>query len=161
MVLGTPSKQQQSASAGTKSKPLDVEAFNTYPLRSSSKCTSPSQPQQAGDGAHVLLDVALAPAPSVKEEPLAIHTLYLAHPDIQVQRAYTPLYAAPLASPSAASALLLIKRYASGEVGRYAHALRPGDEVWLRGPEKSWVARGDEEDVVLVSCSLLLSYVSR
>ncbi|WFD26860.1 cytochrome-b5 reductase [Malassezia nana] len=84
---------------------------------------------------------------------LAIYAYNVKEPHIQVERAYTPLYA--LARPDPRDLQLLVKRYRDGEVSRYLHRVRPGTDVSLRGPEVTWQLRDDtpipEEIVMLVA----------
>ncbi|KAK4055153.1 hypothetical protein OIV83_000433 [Microbotryomycetes sp. JL201] len=51
-----------------------------------------------------------------------ISSLYVMQPDLQIQRPYT----------------LLVKRYADGEVSRFLHRLKAGDELSVRGPVPTW-----------------------
>jgi hypothetical protein len=144
----TASGSSSNADAAPPSR-LEPERFRTFRLRSRDCATSTQATDSTGDGAHVVLRVPVAPPSDAPAAALGILTLHLAHPLLSVQRPYTPLYAAPLLEGG--DATLLIKRYRDGEVGRYAHELRAGDEMLLRGPEYSWRARGDESDLLLVS----------
>lgn len=99
---------------------------------------------------------------------MCIYTLHLASPALSIQRPYTPLCSpfSPRVSegenPAVAAAAagirtrrqvrLLIKKYRDGEVGRFAHSLKRGDQVLLRGFEKSWQGSGKEKELILVRC---------
>lgn len=85
---------------------------------------------------------------------LAIYAYNVKEPHIQVERAYTPLYA--LARPDSRVLQLLVKRYRDGEVSRYLHRVRQGTDVSLRGPEVTWQLRDDAplpEEIVMVRTS--------
>lgn len=70
------------------------------------------------------------------------------HPDIQIGRHYTPLPLYFMQSPGTEPLLritsgeqaddgrfvVLVKKYADGEMSRYLHSLPPGSDVELRGP---------------------------
>ncbi|KAL9935063.1 hypothetical protein V8E36_006139 [Tilletia maclaganii] len=94
---------------------------------------------------------------STTEPDLRIVSVFLKEPALQIERAYTPLRrpGSSKALPRAAAAVqqyddddgqedprevieLLIKRYADGELSRYASSLRAGDVVELRGPVTTW-----------------------
>lgn len=67
---------------------------------------------------------------------LAIYSYCVKEPNIQVERAYTPLSA--LSRMDSSVLQLLVKRYRDGEVSRYLHRVRQGSDVSLRGPEVTW-----------------------
>ncbi|KAK0530423.1 hypothetical protein OC834_003319 [Tilletia horrida] len=106
------------------------------------------------------------PGPARQEQedgaaPLRVESVYLKEPSLQIERAYTPLRRPGSVHPLHSSSHirdsfsapgsgvrdgdghgnvieLLIKRYADGELSRYATALRAGDIVELRGPVATW-----------------------
>lgn len=87
-----------------------------------------------------------------------IHSLHLKEPSLQIERPYTPLYSAALEGPRGTRPIeLLIKKYSDGEVGKYAHSLRSGDIVELRGPEVSW--QGEKRDE-LIMVSIIANFAS-
>lgn len=60
-------------------------------------------------------------------------------PQLQIARYYTPLPPAAAAADGGdgeglAALRFLVRRYAGGEMSTYLSRLRPGDDVWLRGP---------------------------
>lgn len=67
----------------------------------------------------------------------ALTALYVAQPEIQIQRPFTPLY--PL-TPESTHVQLLVKRYdeKGAEMSQYIHRQQVGDELLLRGPEVTW-----------------------
>ncbi|ORY90191.1 hypothetical protein BCR35DRAFT_299760 [Leucosporidium creatinivorum] len=68
----------------------------------------------------------------------AIQSLFVMQPDLQIQRAYTPLCAACFDPKGPAEVDLIVKRYADGEASRYIHRLGPGDQIKIRGPVITW-----------------------
>lgn len=73
---------------------------------------------------------------------ITLSHIYLKSPSLQIERPYTPL-TDPQTSPYLD---LLVKRVRGGEVGRYVHSLREGDEVELRrgvGGERRFPVAGE------------------
>lgn len=74
------------------------------------------------------------------EEPPSntLTAVYLAQPEIQIQRPFTPLH--PIRSADNRELQLLVKRYdqLGAEMSQYIHRQRVGDELLVRGPEVSW-----------------------
>ncbi|WFD30252.1 cytochrome-b5 reductase [Malassezia sp. CBS 17886] len=67
---------------------------------------------------------------------MSIFSFYAKDPEIQVERAYTPLAMCARGEPGVLD--LIVKRYSDGEVSRYLHHLRTGTSVAIRGPECTW-----------------------
>ncbi|PWN43454.1 hypothetical protein IE81DRAFT_322312 [Ceraceosorus guamensis] len=125
--------------------------------------------EEKGDGEHVMLDVDVEVSLNEDQqggqsgkEAMCIHTLHLASPALSIQRPYTPLYSpfvvsndAPASIKTPKSALrkvqLMIKKYNDGEVGRFAHSLASGDQILLRGFDKSWQGDGTETELILIA----------
>lgn len=77
-----------------------------------------------------------------------LQALYIRQPELQIQRAYTPLNLDCFQAPdgddrspndgSNRSINFLVKRYKDGEVSSYVHRQGPGDQLWVRGPVRTW-----------------------
>ena len=85
----------------------------------------------------------------------AVVSVWLKQPDLQIQRAYTPLDSAPFFSTALGGAPrtvdLLVKRYADGELSRWLHRLNVGDAVGVRGGVLTWATPQVCDEVVFVS----------
>lgn len=93
------------------------------------------------DASIIKLSVPSARVPKVSDlDAFSIHHIYVKQPDLQIQRPYTPLTSSFLRSgPDSESEIsILVKRYADGEVSRWLHRLKVGDEVEIRGPLPTW-----------------------
>lgn len=77
----------------------------------------------------------------------AIWSVFIKDDDIQVERAYTPLYGID----ENGCMLFWIKKYKNGEVGRWLHSKSVGDGVELRGPLQTWAWKGDAWDEVVMA----------
>ncbi|GAA5823051.1 hypothetical protein JCM3770_005713 [Rhodotorula araucariae] len=91
--------------------------------------------------------------PAFTSDPNArpILSLFVKEPNLQIQRAYTPLSATSFSTSGPAELDLVIKRYADGEASRYVHRLGPGDNLSVRGPSCTWFYRPrDWDEVVFV-----------
>ena len=61
---------------------------------------------------------------------IIVQHVMLKSPDLQIERAYTPL-----TDPAQDGTMkIVVKRIKGGEVGRMVHSLRPGDKLGVRGP---------------------------
>ncbi|GAA5918414.1 hypothetical protein JCM1841_003951 [Sporobolomyces salmonicolor] len=76
-------------------------------------------------------------------------SVFVKDPNLQIQRAYTPLSSSSFNSSGPAILDLVVKRYADGEVSRYIHRLGAGDEMWVRGPAMTWYYRPQDWDEVV------------
>lgn len=167
-----------SGHAGPSTRQLRSDRYVALKLLDARRTCSPSSTE--GDGQHVYLSIEgpssvgqprLSSAELLNQgdgaregsgkegEDLRILSVYLKEPSLQIERAYTPLYAEALSSGSARSPIeLLIKRYSDGELGRYAHRLSVHDTVEVRGPEVTWQGRRSEiDELILVGIVSLLS----
>ncbi|RDB22811.1 NADH-cytochrome b5 reductase 2 [Hypsizygus marmoreus] len=100
-----------------------------------------------------LLQVTVAPDLLPPNDPAnpsfaPIWSVYIKDDDIQVERPYTPLEGID----ERGCMLFWIKKYPKGEVGRWLHAKRPGDQIALRGPLATWPWKeGVWDEVVMIS----------
>lgn len=81
--------------------------------------------------------------------------VYLAQPEIQIQRPFTPLQ--PIRSADDRELQLLVKRYdqLGAEMSQYIHRQRVGDELLVRGPEVTWFIDAAAKHITFVSLSLI------
>lgn len=86
--------------------------------------------------------------PSLQEAALQpIFSVYIKDDDIQVERPFTPLEG----MDSEGCMKFWIKKYETGEVGRWLHSKRAGDQIEIRGPLKTWPwADGEWDEVIMV-----------
>ncbi|KAJ7499186.1 hypothetical protein FB451DRAFT_1347509 [Mycena latifolia] len=84
-----------------------------------------------------------------KIPPLApIWSVFIKDDDIQVERAYTPLEGID----EHGQMLFWIKKYPKGEVGRWLHSKKVGDDIEFRGPLSTWAWKEDEwDEIVMIS----------
>ena len=85
------------------------------------------------------------PDPSIYPDPCdtPLQAIYIRQPELQIQRAYTPLDLSALRTEGDSEATLktikiLVKKYNDGEVSSFLHRLRKGDAVDVRGPVRTW-----------------------
>ncbi|CAH7690077.1 expressed protein [Phakopsora pachyrhizi] len=86
------------------------------------------------------------------EKPLEIQRVYIKHPDLMIERAYTPL-----SKISKGSDLLelIIKRYDDGEMSEYLfERVKPGGTVEVRGPVVGWSSSGSRTTATSLSVDL-------
>ncbi|KIY65430.1 ferredoxin reductase-like protein [Cylindrobasidium torrendii FP15055 ss-10] len=98
-----------------------------------------------------LITLAVPPdlIPKNESAPKTIWSVFIKDDDIQVERPYTPLEGID----ENGQMKFWVKRYKNGEVARWLHSKRQGDQIELRGPlqtfhwdeEKAW------DDVVMIS----------
>lgn len=90
----------------------------------------------------------------------AIASVWVKQPELQIQRAYTPLEAEPCFAKTGEKGemRLLVKRYRDGELSRWMFARRVGDEVGVRGPVLTWATPQVCDEVVFVSRHLHNSF---
>ncbi|KAI5476382.1 phenylalanyl-tRNA synthetase alpha chain [Pseudohyphozyma bogoriensis] len=82
---------------------------------------------------------------------LAIKSLYAMQPDVQIQRPYTPLDSAGFDASGNGEIDLLVKRYENGELSRWMHYLKVGDQVRVRGPETTWnIPENTYDEIVFI-----------
>lgn len=105
----------------------------------------------------LLPDTSAYPEPP--DQPL--QAVYVRQPELQIQRAYTPLSVDCFRDACSNVTKrgntnhsrfieLLVKRYSDGEVSSYLHRLNTGDEVFVRGPVRTWTLP-DCDELVYVS----------
>ena len=136
--------------------PLSYSHFTPLSLQSVERVSSDSSIITLDLPAHVLPDPAIYPEPA--DTPL--QAVYIRQPELQIQRAYTPLSLdcfAPTSqggnAPEIRSIRMLVKRYNDGEVSSYLHRLKPQDTVYVRGPVRTWTLP-DCDHLIFVSAAL-------
>ncbi|KAJ6510067.1 ferredoxin reductase-like C-terminal NADP-linked domain-containing protein [Mycena vitilis] len=83
-----------------------------------------------------------------KTSPAPIWSVFIKDDDIQVERPYTPLEGID----ANGRMLFWIKKYPKGEVGRWLHSKRVGDEIEFRGPLSTWAWKEDTwDEIVMIS----------
>lgn len=90
-----------------------------------------------------------------KTSPLTpIWSVFIKDDDIQVERPYTPLEGID----EHGRMLFWIKKYPKGEVGRWLHSKKVGDQVEFRGPLSTWPWNEDAwDEIVMVNFSFLFT----
>jgi cytochrome-b5 reductase len=90
-----------------------------------------------------------------KTSPLVpIWSVFIKDDDIQVERPYTPLEGID----EHGRMLFWIKKYPKGEVGRWLHSKKVGDQVEFRGPLSTWPWNEDAwDEIVMVNFSFLFT----
>lgn len=135
-----------SRSAATSSSlPLSPSHFTPVQVVSSEKSDSLGQ--------HKLIKLKLAKELTPPSSTVApVFSVYLKDSDIQVERAYTPLKGLD----ENGEMLFWVKRYEHGEVGRWFHRQKVGEQVEIRGPMRTldW-EDGKWDEVVLVRAEVL------
>lgn len=132
------------------SKPLCYSYFIPLPLHSITKLNNESSIFELELPPSLLPDSALYPEPT--DTPF--QAVYIRQPELQIQRAYTPLSLDCFETPEQTQAKrlirFLVKRYHDGEVSSYLHRLRVGDDVFVRGPVRTWTIP-EHDKLVFVS----------
>lgn len=77
-----------------------------------------------------------------------IWSIYIKDDDIQVERPYTPLEGID----EDGNIKLWVKKYPKGEVGRWLHSKKPGENIEIRGPLQTWLheRHPDEWDEIIM-----------
>ena len=125
--------------------PVLDHAFLSYQHFSPTRVISTEE-----SGPHTkLLKIAIAPDVLPSRDLFdPIWSVYIKDDDIQVERPYTPLRGVD----EEGHMVFWIKQYPKGEVGRWLHSKKTGDEIELRGPIKTWTwKQGSWDEVVMVS----------
>ena len=81
----------------------------------------------------------------------SVWSVFIKDDDIQVERPYTPLKGID----KDGRMQFWIKKYQSGEVGRWLHTKAVGEQIELRGPLQTWAWQDDVWDDVVMVCFLL------
>lgn len=125
-------------SGSSKPERLSYSRFTPLHIKSIEKITSDSSIISLALPTHLLPDPSRYPDPP--DQPL--QAIYVRQPELQIQRAYTPLDARCFSTAEGKDGdrevNLLVKRYNDGEVSSYLHRLRSGDSVDVRGPVRTW-----------------------
>lgn len=78
---------------------------------------------------------------------MPIFSIYVKDSDIQVERPYTPLEGID----AQGEMHFWVKRYQGGEVGRWLHERKVGDQIEVRGPIPNWKWQdGEWDEIVMV-----------
>lgn len=123
----------------SKDKPLSPSHFTPTTVVSS----EPSGPNSK------LITLKVSPhalPPAGTTSP--IWSVFIKDDDIQVERPYTPLESVD----EYGQMVFWIKKYPSGEVGRWLHSKNVGDQVELRGPLQTWAWKDGVWDEVVMVC---------
>ncbi|KAJ3856904.1 ferredoxin reductase-like C-terminal NADP-linked domain-containing protein [Lentinula lateritia] len=90
----------------------------------------------------------LLPGPDEQRFP-SIWSVFIKDDDIQVERPYTPLEGVDAEGRMS----FWIKKYDHGEVGRWLHSKKVGDEIDIRAPLQTWLWKDDNvwDEVVMIS----------
>ncbi|KEP53465.1 FAD-binding domain oxidoreductase [Rhizoctonia solani 123E] len=96
-----------------------------------------------------IITLAVPPHLMPDESTLApVFSIYIKDSDIQVQRPYTPLKGID----DNGNMDFWIKRYADGEVSRWLHSKKEGDELEVRGPVRTFDFKdGDYDEIIMIS----------
>lgn len=139
-------KWQQGSSHSRR--PLSYSHFTPLTIRAIKQITSDSSVVSLELPESLLPDEATYPEPP--HTPL--QAIYIRQPELQIQRAYTPLSLDCFKGEGsdARSIELLVKRYQDGEVSSYVHRQGPGDQLWVRGPVRTWTLP-EVDDLIFVS----------
>lgn len=130
-------------------QPLCYSYFTPLSLHSITKLNDESSILELELPPSLLPDSALYPEPT--DTPL--QAVYIRQPELQIQRAYTPLsldcFEDPQQTEGKRLIRFLVKRYHDGEVSSYLHRLRVGDDVFVRGPVRTWTIP-DHDELIFV-----------
>lgn len=132
-------------------RPLSYAYFTPLTIRAIKQITS--------DSSVLSLSLPKDLLPELSSYPDSPHTplqaIYIRQPELQIQRAYTPL-SLECFKPEGSderSIELLIKRYKDGEVSSYVHRRGAGDQLWVRGPVRTWTLP-EVDELIFVSDNL-------
>lgn len=132
----------------TSRQPLSYSYFTPLTIRAIKPITSDSSIVSLSLPKELLPEVSIYPEPP--HTPL--QAIYIRQPELQIQRAYTPLSLEGFKPEGndERSIELLVKRYKDGEVSSYVHRQGPGDQLWVRGPVRTWTLP-EVDDLIFVS----------
>lgn len=159
-ILGYLGWQWQQASEPAQ-RPLSYAYFTPLTIRAIKQITS--------DSSVVSLSLPSELLPNLSEYPdppsTPLQAVYIRQPELQIQRAYTPLSLEGFKQSKSVDAdgkttehnegrsiELLVKRYKDGEVSSYVHRQGPGDQLWIRGPVRTWTLP-EVDELIFVSRS--------
>jgi len=128
-----------SRSAPTlKTAPLSLNHFTPVTVTSSVQCTPYTKMLT------FTIPKELIPAAN---ELQPIYCIYVKDSDIQVERPYTPLEGID----EEGRMQFWVKRYQGGEVGRWLHERKVGEEIEIRGPVQNvgWLD-GEWDEIIMV-----------
>ncbi|KAF8592367.1 hypothetical protein K439DRAFT_1323633 [Ramaria rubella] len=130
-----------SRSAATSSTaPLSPTHFTPVTLTASVPCTPYTKVLTLTLPSHLIPDANI--------RAWSIFSIYVKDSDIQVERPYTPLEGID----ANGQMHFWVKRYQGGEVGRWLHERKIGDEIEVRGPIPTWKWPDEEwDEIVMIS----------
>jgi Oxidoreductase FAD-binding domain len=161
-------QEREKSSYGKAQGNLHPENYRPLKVIRSDLSTSLMMPDQRGDGLHRHVKLALNGVgdtndhfdPKYEDGSMRIDSIYIKQPDIQIERAYTPLLSKAQSEHSGCIDLL-VKRYEDGEMGRYIQSIPVGGKLECRGWDTTWDSKWhpnkDVKHVYMVS--LLASVV--
>ncbi len=95
----------------------------------------------------ITLTVPRQSLPPLRESIFApVWSIFIKDDDIQVERPYTPLEGID----EDGRMKFWVKRYPKGEVGRWLHTKKVGDQIEIRGPLQTWRWQDNEWDEIVM-----------
>ncbi|KAE9406048.1 ferredoxin reductase-like protein [Gymnopus androsaceus JB14] len=118
-------------------------------LRDSSSRGAPTSKYEKLSPSHFTPCTITASEPNGPNSRLITISIPPKYSDIQVERPYTPLEGID----AQGQMRFWIKKYPGGEVGRWLHSKKVGDEIEIRGPLQTWFWKDDDawDEVVMIS----------
>lgn len=93
-----------------------------------------------------LITLSLPPA-LIPKDKSPVFSIFVKDDDIQVERPYTPLTGI---EPNG-DIHLWVKKYERGEVGRWLHSKKLGEQIEIRGPDQTFEWAKDQwDDIIMV-----------
>ncbi|KAF8528986.1 ferredoxin reductase-like C-terminal NADP-linked domain-containing protein [Hysterangium stoloniferum] len=136
LLVNGPSRSAPTSS----SAPLSPTHFTPVTLTASVPCTPYTKLLT------LKLPHHLIPGPDARVTP--IYSIYVKDSDIQVERPYTPLEGID----ERGQMHFWVKRYQGGEVGRWLHERKVGDEIEIRGTIPTWKWKdGEWDEIIMIS----------
>ncbi len=168
-----PGSRGKAAGASGSTAGLDPDVYRPLKVVRNDHSTSLMMPHERGDGLHRHIRLALphqaAPAdesadgtsPALQsvgaaDDGLRIESIHIKQPQIQIERAYTPLLSRAQAEHSG-HIDLLVKRYEDGEMGRYIQSQPVDGALEVRGWNTTWDEKWHAESVGRIKHVYLVS----
>ena len=139
VLVNSPSR----AAPTSLTAPLSPTHFTTVTLTASTSCTPYTKLLTLKLPSHLIPDASVR---------MPIFSVYVKDSDIQVERPYTPLEGID----AQGQMQFWVKRYQGGEVGRWLHERKVGEQIEVRGPVPTWTWQdGDWDEIVMVRTCLV------